>query len=199
MSAGHPTDALGRVLPDPSWPPGREAPGTLELVRRFMNTTNLESGADQLGSTAGAQAWLRAEGHAIPARLTVADVDRLRRLREQLRDVVSWRDVADGDEARRDLDRLTADIGFRVRFAPVAHLDARATGTDRFIGWIVATVHEATIAGTWRRLKSCRNEHCRWVYFDQSKNASGNWCLTGACGARLKARAYRQRRKEVRT
>ena len=199
MSTGHPTDALGRVLPDASWPPGREAPGALELVRRFVNTTNLESGADGLGSPASAQAWLRAEGHVIPARLTVADLDRLRRLRELLRDAISPNDVADGDRARREIDRLTAAIGFRVRCAPVAHLAPIGTGTDRLLGWIVATVHEATIAGTWRRLKSCRNQHCRWAYFDHSKNASGSWCSTGACGARLKARAYRQRRKEVRS
>ena len=199
MSTRHPTDALGRVLPDASWPPGREAPGALELVRRFVNTTNLESGADGLGSPTSAQAWLRAEGHVMPARLAVADLDRLRRLRELLRDAISPNDITDGDRARREIDRLTAAIGFRVRCAPVAQLAPIGTGTDRFVGWIVATVHDATIAGTWRRLKSCRNQHCRWVYFDHSKNASGSWCSTGACGARLKARAYRQRRKEVRS
>jgi predicted RNA-binding Zn ribbon-like protein len=199
MSAGHPTHALGRVLPEASWPPGREAPDPLERVRRFINSTNLESGADRLTSPAQARAWLDAEGHRLPARISVTDVERLRRLRELLRDLISPGDAVDTARVRRDLDRFAAGVRFRLRADPALCLDPIGTGVDGLIGRLLITAHDAAVAGTWRRLKSCRNPHCRWAYFDHSKNASGNWCSTTACGARDKARAYRHRQKEARS
>ena len=196
MGSNHPVDDLGRVLPDAGWPPGRGAVGELERVRRFLNTTNLESGADRLGSAAAARRWLGSEGHPVPRRLSAVDVERLRQLRERLRDAVSPGAAAAG--AAREIDRLTASVTFRVRFEAGVHLEPAGPGVDRFLGWLLATVHEATVAGTWGRLKSCRNPHCRWVYYDHSRNAGGAWCSTDACGARLKARAYRTRQRESR-
>ncbi|HKC76276.1 MAG TPA: CGNR zinc finger domain-containing protein [Chloroflexota bacterium] len=46
------------------------------------------------------------------------------------------------------------------------------------------------------RLKICRNETCRWAFYDYSKNRSGAWCTMAVCGSRSKARTYRQRRRQ---
>jgi predicted RNA-binding Zn ribbon-like protein len=51
------------------------------------------------------------------------------------------------------------------------------------------------VDGTWPRFKTCRNDECRWAFYDHSKNRSGTWCTMADCGDKLKARAYRQRRK----
>jgi predicted RNA-binding Zn ribbon-like protein len=45
------------------------------------------------------------------------------------------------------------------------------------------------------RFKACRNDRCRWVFFDASKNRSSTWCSMASCGSRIKARTYRQRRR----
>jgi predicted RNA-binding Zn ribbon-like protein len=52
----------------------------------------------------------------------------------------------------------------------------------------------AEAGGTWGRLKACRNEACRWIFYDASKNRSGRWCDMQLCGARHKMRAYRGRK-----
>ncbi len=58
---------------------------------------------------------------------------------------------------------------------------------------LVAAVGAAS-EGTWRRLKACRNEGCRWAFYDGSKNRSGSWCTMDVCGSRAKMRAYRRRK-----
>ena len=57
---------------------------------------------------------------------------------------------------------------------------------------------KAEAEGTWERLKACRNEDCRWAFYDVSKNRSGSWCDMAVCGARHKMRAYRKRKSEAR-
>ena len=58
----HPVDSAGLMLPDPSWPPGKEAPGALELLRRFCNSTNPENGAERFRDADQLDAWLDGEG-----------------------------------------------------------------------------------------------------------------------------------------
>jgi predicted RNA-binding Zn ribbon-like protein len=50
-------------------------------------------------------------------------------------------------------------------------------------------------ADTWSRLKACRDDTCKWAFYDHSKNRSGHWCSMEVCGSRHKARQYRERRK----
>jgi predicted RNA-binding Zn ribbon-like protein len=46
------------------------------------------------------------------------------------------------------------------------------------------------------RLKQCRN--CRWLFLDQSKNASRRWCSMAHCGTGAKVAATRERRRAAR-
>jgi predicted RNA-binding Zn ribbon-like protein len=59
---------------------------------------------------------------------------------------------------------------------------------------LVAVVAEARAAGSWERLKACRQETCGWVFYDGSRNRSSSWCSMQVCGARAKASRYRRRR-----
>jgi predicted RNA-binding Zn ribbon-like protein len=59
---------------------------------------------------------------------------------------------------------------------------------------LLAEVVRAEAEGRWGRLKACRNEGCRWAFYDASKNRSGSWCNMDVCGARHKMRAYRKRK-----
>jgi predicted RNA-binding Zn ribbon-like protein len=63
---------------------------------------------------------------------------------------------------------------------------------------ILAIVLTAMTDQTWHRLKACPD--CRWVFYDNTRNASKRWCLMTAggpngrsCGSIAKVRAYRER------
>lgn len=59
-----------------------------------------------------------------------------------------------------------------------------------------ASPHQPRVLNdTWPRLKACREDTCRWAFYDHSKNRSGHWCSMEVCGARHKARQYRARHK----
>jgi predicted RNA-binding Zn ribbon-like protein len=191
MGTVHSLDALGRVLPDPSWPGGREAPPNLEVVRRYLNTMNRENGADRLSTAIAARDWLAADGHVVPMRLSAADLGRLREFRDTLHDALHEERRSNAAER---INLIAAHCPVRVRLGPEPSLDPIGSGIDRVIGALVVAVYDALQAGTWKRLKAC--DHCDWVYFDQSKNASSNWCSSTTCGARQKAAAYRRRQRE---
>lgn len=48
-----------------------------------------------------------------------------------------------------------------------------------------------------QRIKACGNEHCRWAFYDGSRNRSRRWCDSSECGNVMKARAFRQRQRSA--
>jgi predicted RNA-binding Zn ribbon-like protein len=60
---------------------------------------------------------------------------------------------------------------------------------------VVAVFVRASLDGSFRRLKACRN--CRWSFYDYSPNRSATWCSMQLCGNRTKTRAYRRRKLEA--
>jgi hypothetical protein len=173
-------------------PGGREpAPPPLRVVQKFVNTFNHELGAerDRLGTTAAAGDWLirnslLGAGH----RISDDDLGRLHRFRETIRALAG----------RSRCSRLpppddVGDVQLRVRVADdfTLCLEPSGDGMDRVVGSILAIVHEAMIDGSWLRLKPCRE--CSWLFFDHSRNRSGDWCSMAVCGNRHKNQAYRRR------
>ena len=193
----HPVDARGLVLPDAGWPAGREAPAPLELVRRFLNTHNRESGGDGLRTPAELAAWSRGEGFPVARRPTRGELELVRELRDVLHALATANRAA-GDLQVPDarFDELLAGIPCFVQLTPEPRLVAVRDGVDAFVIALADAVLTARRDGSWRRLKPCG--HCRWVIYDRSYNASGSWCSPRACGSRLKARAWRARERERR-
>jgi predicted RNA-binding Zn ribbon-like protein len=202
----HPRDELGRAIPDGSWPAGREAPGALEAVRRFVNSTNLESGADHLSDAGHVAAWARREGYPVNAAIGAGDVAELHALRRALRTLAlshheRTSEPVELDGALAELDRIGRRHAARIRFDPPEadpSLRADGDGVGVIVVAVLCAVRDAHLDGTWTRLKACRNGHCRWVFYDHSKNSSGSWCSPLACGSRIKARNYRQRQRSAR-
>jgi predicted RNA-binding Zn ribbon-like protein len=191
MASGHPVDELGRVLPECGWPTEKAAPGDLELVRRFCNTCNKESGAYRLDSTSGLDRWLSSQG-----------LDEIRALEDDLKRITEFRELlrshaiehsSRSRTAPGDLSTAVADIDFgMVDRDGLIDVDvASGDPVRRFIGTLALIVMRSQHDGTWIRMKACR--HCRWVVFDSSKNRSGFWCSMRACGGRSKVNAYRTR------
>jgi predicted RNA-binding Zn ribbon-like protein len=175
----------------------KPAPGGLALVQGFVNTADLESGRDDLASSEALRDWLVRYGLLDPE-TTIADDERreVREVREALRDLLERHTTAPDPAALATLQRAAARSPLTVVFegAASARLEPAATGVAGALGRLLAIVFTAMVEGTWQRLKVCQNETCRWAFYDHSKNRSGNWCTMAACGSRLKARAYRQRR-----
>lgn len=51
------------------------------------------------------------------------------------------------------------------------------------------------VSGRRQHLKSCADPHCGWMFLDETRNQSRQWCSMEGCGNRAKARAHYARRK----
>ena len=128
-----------------------------------------------------------------------ADVRRAARFREALRELL----LANNDghqmpvEAGRALNEVAARARLRLRVdeGGSARLEAAGDTVDAALGRLLVIVYRAMENDTWPRLKTCREDTCRWAFYDHSKNRSGHWCSMEVCGARHKARQYRARHK----
>ncbi|HEX6498393.1 MAG TPA: CGNR zinc finger domain-containing protein [Micromonosporaceae bacterium] len=172
------------------------APDRLKLVESFLNSVDMDSGRDCLHSLAGFRDWLADHGQTEAAgSATDADLDLARGVRDGLRDEIRRRQEGAPGGAT-DLDRLVARLPLRVRFDDSGtRLVPAATGVAGFLGGIVAAVFLAAHDGTFQRLKICREDSCRYVFYDRSKNCSRCWCSMDPCGNRNKTRAWRQRQR----
>ncbi len=179
----------------------RQAPGALALVQQFVNTYHVESDADEVGDPERLRAWLAGRGLLGPdERLGAADHQRAVEVREALRAVLLANAGAplDGGQVET-LNRASRNSRLLVRFDPEGRttLEPDPVGVEGAIGRILAAVHTSMADGTWPRFKACRNDECRWAYYDHSKNRSGRWCAMDDCGNAMKARSYRRRRREA--
>jgi predicted RNA-binding Zn ribbon-like protein len=175
------------------------APGELELVRKFVNTRDVEEGIDELDTPEALQRWLTAQGFkATATRPTDADVRRALAMRESLRALLLANNGESLDRrAVETLNTISDDVRLLVRFAPEggSALEPAGAGVDAALGVLLGIVFRSSADGTWSRLKACRSDTCQWAFFDRSKNRSGTWCSMAVCGNRSKARAYRRRHR----
>jgi predicted RNA-binding Zn ribbon-like protein len=173
------------------------APGPLALVEEFINSRELPDGDDELATPDQAASWLRSRGTEAEM-LSDRDLRRLTATREALRDLLEAHtgENVDPDVSVR-LQKLLGGAAMRPVLSPQGlSLVADTKGAEGFLGRLAAAIIEATLTGTWERLKVCRSDRCRWAYYDHSKNGRGAWCSMRTCGTREKARAYRARQRE---
>src|SRR4051812_41270264 len=160
------------VLPvSPKLPPRYElpkaAPQPLRIVQELVNSVDLENGVEWLGSPDELQAWLAGRGLDGAGRPTPRAGKRVHDFpltpggfliaNNEHR---PGRDAAGGLEEAAARARLTLELDDDGRLA----LAPQAAGVDGALGRILAIVHEAMSAGTWHRLKACRQ--CAWAYYD---------------------------------
>ena len=178
--------------PEPRTP----APGTLELVQRFINSNEMPDGVDELRSAPLAGEWL-GQITGRPFAVSEKERERLVATREALRDVLEAHTGENVDPAVVvRLEKLLSRAPLRpVLTAQGAALAVDCDGVDGFLGMVSAAMVEATLMGTWERLKVCARHTCRWAFYDRSKNGCSCWCSMRSCGSREKARAYRARRR----
>jgi predicted RNA-binding Zn ribbon-like protein len=179
-------------------------PRGLELVREFVNTNDIEGKRDVLQTPERLAAWL-SERNLIPAGTAVDAGSHARAL--ELREGIRALARANNDEPL-DEGRVAA-MNRAARAAPMTlavepqrgdagwRLDPAAGGVDAFLGQVMGAIASSMATGTFDRLKACRNDTCRWLFYDHSRNRSATWCTMAVCGSRMKARAYRARQREA--
>lgn len=171
-------------------------------MQGFVNTLDVESGADALATPEALAGWLERHGLIDAGDVpSVGDAEHVRatQVREALRALLLTNAGEPLDpEAMAPLRAARAGeaLGVEVvedggfRWAPMAE------GVDGALGRLLAIAARASADGTWPRLKACRNHGCAWAFYDATKNRSGAWCSMEVCGSRMKARAYRRRRNQ---
>jgi predicted RNA-binding Zn ribbon-like protein len=178
-------------------PGGRSpAPAGLRAVQRFVNTNDREGRHEAWATPQGLADWLVDE-HRVrrPPRLTGGDLARAVAIREGLREA-AWSnnrgrsDAATIERFQRALSHYLLEL--RPSAGQLVLTFPRSDRPlDRALTGVLQGVLRAQANGTWRRLKACRRDICRWVFFDHSKNGSGTWCTMSICGNREKAQRFR--------
>ncbi len=181
--------------------PGRRqpAPSPLDLVQAFVNTVDLEAGEETWDDPAAYGAWLARQGLVeCDERVRRKDLRRALEVREALRALLLANHDGGAVVAPDAIETLNpaaarAEVGVRLDGAGKARIVPDAAEVNGAVGRVLAVVFEAMADGTWPRLKACRNDVCRWAFYDYSKNRSGSWCSMAVCGNRIKTRSYRRR------
>jgi predicted RNA-binding Zn ribbon-like protein len=182
-------------------PSGRDpAPGALALVQAFVNTNDIEGRNDKLAAPDMARVWLTEQGLLSPSdRVSEVDFVRLLGVREALRALALANNGLPLDKAAVEVLNEAATRTLAIQFTLRGWvLRPVGTGVERVIGHGLATVLDAMRDGNWKRLKACRRDVCRRLFYDHSRNSSSSWCSMATCGNRAKTGAYRRRRKEAR-
>jgi predicted RNA-binding Zn ribbon-like protein len=167
-------------------------------VQEFLNTNDIEAARDAFASAPALRAWLFGRD-LIPASVVLDDRDRLRAVsaREAIRDLLVARDdgVVDSEATNR-LEHLSRAADFALRIRPDRWEFVSADqGIDAVLARILGDIAGAMTDGSWSRLKTCRRDACRWVFWDGSRNRSGMWCAMSICGNRTKGASFRARER----
>jgi predicted RNA-binding Zn ribbon-like protein len=175
--------------------PRPDVPAPIAVVRDFVNTTDHETGADDLRTQADLVRHLSRAGLASgTARATSADHALALRLRDGLRTALQANH--DGEHGPvPELVSALAELPVALDWsADGPTLSTTAGGVRGALARIGLAAHQAASQGIWWRLKICADDECAWAYYDHSKNQSRSWCEYG-CGNKVKTRNYRARQK----
>ena len=182
------------------WNNLKPAPGSLALVQDFVNTRNYFQGGDLLGDAEEATRRLTERG-LLEEGESVGEAERRRLVffREALRGLLlAHNGVTEPEPDTQSLNDLVTSAALGVRFGadgrPALEPATEDSPAERVVARLLAEMVRAEAEGRWGRLKACRNEGCRWAFYDASKNGMGRWCNMQVCGARHKMRAYRERK-----
>ena len=180
------------------------APGTLEVVRTFLNTWRIPNDTrepiDELASLEAMQrfysTWFRDSGGGSEVSIVP---ELVRQLRADLRSILGTSDVLILSEwlSRQPVEVMLSPAAEGM---PILTYRPAAVQGCSLCAKVLALIVEAIARSTWMRLKACPD--CQWVFYDHTKNMNKVWCLMTAsgpqgrsCGSISKVRSFRQRQK----
>lgn len=169
----------------------------------FVNsafTDHLEGGegGDRIGS-ARWQEWFLSRYQLELEHPDSAPLDELVTLRKDLRRILEkWsREGALSPRDVRLLDTRISAAPVRQRVAGTgAQLELTHEALRRDWEWVLAGVAASAVeligTGDARRLKTCANPNCSWMFYDGTVNRSRRFCSTNPCGSLIRVRRFRR-------
>lgn len=178
-----------------------ELPDWLEPVLAFVNTVDVETGADDLVAGPPALAGWLVDRKLLPSGAKVSHVDH--RLAMDLRSGLRFLALRNNDGPNDDaeLARLSAVLD---RLPLVASASSwglvlrpyKLSPVRSALGRIAAGYAQAVGTGDWQRIRRCPADDCAWVFWDSSAKGARRWCTMRVCGNRAKVRAYARRKSQ---
>lgn len=147
------------------------------------------------------QGVAHADDLAERAALDAGWLDRVRSVR------AAFREVFDAEVQARSADRAAVErVNAVLRHRPLIELTPGEDGcgvghrhvgdpTDEALARLAEPLVEAIAASATDRWRICANDHCRWVFVDESRTGRRRWCDMATCGNRAKAARHRARLK----
>jgi predicted RNA-binding Zn ribbon-like protein len=184
----------------------------LDVALDFVNTLELcdtrshvEYGRthDALDTPSAAVTWLvdrdLLHAEALPSADAARILDRARGVRAAFRELFdaaaesrapasSALQIVNGLLTSREVPALEADGG-TIRLSHRHVADPIDEAFARLADPIVETIAEQRTD----RFRVCANDHCRYVFFDESRAGRRRWCDMSSCGNRAKAARHRAR------
>lgn len=68
---------------------------------------------------------------------------------------------------------------------------------ERAMMLLVLSAAAFLTSGETKRIRTCADEDCRWLFLDHSKNQSRRWCSMSDCGNLAKARRFQAKKLEM--
>lgn len=169
-----------------------------EMAAALVNTLGSDSGNEYMPDLATLEGFLVEHNMMLPRRLTATDLDEVRSLRAELREVFnsgSEDDLVDRLnallEASGTSPRITNHDGheWHFHYLPTEASVARRLAATAAMG-LAAVVCEFGSD----RIGTCADDNCNDAFVDTSRNRSRRYC-SGSCSSRSNVAAYRARQK----
>jgi predicted RNA-binding Zn ribbon-like protein len=87
---------------------------------------------------------------------------------------------------------VKTETGFSWNF------DDHTTAFDWILNPIIRSAAELLVSEELKKLKTCADPTCGWVFLDKSRNNSRRWCDMKDCGNRAKANRFYKRKQQAR-
>lgn len=172
-------------------------------------TETLHGAAELAGWAGPACGWPAETTAALAARWQAASAEAVGAHRDalDLREAIYrlFSAVADGiAPASDDLDLLNRHLAqapsrSRLRAGvavPVAwSVPAPASDVPTLLAPVLWSAADLLAAPKRRPIRQCANPKCRWLFVDESKGGTRQWCFMSSCGNRAKAHRHYHRKK----
>jgi predicted RNA-binding Zn ribbon-like protein len=166
--------------------------------RRYVERGVAHTGGDEFGTPGQMEAWMRRRRLLPAKRIDAQEYRRALALRDGLRNFLglSPEDRRKDSDAARRLTTASRNFPLTLAVADEGTVGLHAAPGSSALGSVMAEVYGLAKTDRLARLKTCRSEECRWIFFDRSKPANRHWCSSNLCGNRQKTRTYRRKHRE---
>ncbi|EJR30015.1 CGNR zinc finger domain-containing protein [Bacillus mycoides] len=170
------------------------APGRLEIIRDFLNTWEIPNDTrkptERLKTQQDVEEFILKHFNYIKFS---GELENLHRFRQDLRTSIEL-------NTTDNLNKWLAEYPLEISILDTENIQYNTRKKQDFFSEVLVIIIESIAHSQWKRLKACPD--CRWVFYDNSRNASKRWCGMYAsepkgrsCGTIAKVQRHRKKNK----